>query len=67
LTTYSLIFSFQSPSTYHSPLRLLASKAGGRCGRLTSSGKPWGQCCSRSMLSMKPLRKRYYHQFSTSS
>jgi hypothetical protein len=34
--------------------------------KIMSFGKPWGQCCSRLTLSMKPLRKRYYHQFSIS-
>jgi hypothetical protein len=24
------------------------------------SGEPWGQCCSRFMLSMKSLKERYY-------
>jgi hypothetical protein len=27
-----------------------------------SSGEPWVRCCSRFMLSMKSLRKRYYCQ-----
>jgi hypothetical protein len=42
------------------------SRTGGHCGRLMSSGKPWGQCCNRLTLNMKPLRERYYHQLSTS-
>jgi hypothetical protein len=25
------------------------------------SGEPWGRCCSRFMLSMKSLKKTYYH------
>jgi hypothetical protein len=37
-------------------------RIGGQCGRLMSSGKPWGRCCSRSALSTKPPMRRYYHQ-----
>jgi hypothetical protein len=62
-TAYFQIFSSQSLLTYCSPPRSSTLRTGGRCGRLMSSGKPWGRCCSRFMLSMKPLRKRYYHQF----
>jgi hypothetical protein len=46
-----------------SPLRPSTLRTGGRCGRLISSRKLWGRCCSRFTLSMKPQRKRYYHQF----
>jgi hypothetical protein len=63
----SLILTSQSLSIYHLPFWPLASRIGGQCGRLTSFEKPWGQCCSRLTLSMKSLRKRYHHQFSTSS
>jgi hypothetical protein len=61
-TAYSQTFSSQSLLTYHSPLRPSTSRTGGRCGRPTSSGERWGQCCSRFKLSMKPLRKRYHFQ-----
>jgi hypothetical protein len=64
---YSLIFSFQSPSAFRSPLRPSDSRAGGHCGRLMSSEKPWGRCCNRSTLNMKPLKERYYQQLNISS
>jgi hypothetical protein len=61
-TAYFQIFSSQSLLTYHSLLRPLTLRTGGQCGRLMSSGKPWGRCCSRSALSTKPSMRRYYHQ-----
>jgi hypothetical protein len=55
----SMIWRSLFLSTYHSLLQLMAAVHGGECGSLTLFEGLWGQCCSRSMPTTRPMMGRY--------